>query len=163
MKLYIISHTLMAMLRRAYVDDYFVCVSVEEEYFYKCPDRLRLPLIFYLAHTATLYVNKLLMAGLIKVIWRWRAEEGRKRERKGEWKAVKTEISFVKECSNIITVCYHFTFVVVVVVVVVYFRRGWADILRPCLRQVLTRCHGMILWGHIYVYRKLWLLSAPRC
>ena len=39
----------------------------DEEYFNKCPDRLRLPLIFYLAHTATLYVNKLLLSGLIKV------------------------------------------------------------------------------------------------
>ena len=34
---------------------------------YKCPDRLRLPLIFYMGHTATLYVNKLLLAGLITV------------------------------------------------------------------------------------------------
>eukprot|EP00731_Ephydatia_muelleri_P018195 Em0011g235a len=32
---------------------------------YKCPDRLRLPLIFYMGHTASLYVNKLLLAGLI--------------------------------------------------------------------------------------------------
>ena len=40
---------------------------VDEKYMYKCPDRLRLPLIFYLAHPATLYVNKLLLAGLISV------------------------------------------------------------------------------------------------
>ncbi|XP_019854503.1 PREDICTED: ergothioneine biosynthesis protein 1-like isoform X1 [Amphimedon queenslandica] len=38
----------------------------DEKYFYMCPDRLRLPLIFYFGHTATLYVNKLLLAGLIK-------------------------------------------------------------------------------------------------
>jgi len=38
----------------------------DEQYFYKCPDRLRLPLIFYLCHTATLYVNKLLLAGMIE-------------------------------------------------------------------------------------------------
>ena len=35
---------------------------------YKSPDRLRLPLIFYLAHTASVYINKLLLAGLIRVI-----------------------------------------------------------------------------------------------
>ena len=40
---------------------------VDEQYLYKCPDRLRLPLIFYLAHPATLYVNKLLLASLISV------------------------------------------------------------------------------------------------
>ncbi|XP_071952204.1 uncharacterized protein [Antedon mediterranea] len=33
--------------------------------FYVCPDRLRLPLIFYYAHTATVYINKLILAGLI--------------------------------------------------------------------------------------------------
>ncbi|XP_046339628.2 uncharacterized protein LOC124120813 [Haliotis rufescens] len=38
----------------------------EESVFYKCPDRLRLPLIFYFAHTATVYVNKLLLASFIK-------------------------------------------------------------------------------------------------
>ena len=34
---------------------------------YKCPDRLRLPLVFYYAHTAVVYINKLMLAGLIKV------------------------------------------------------------------------------------------------
>ncbi|XP_077981461.1 uncharacterized protein LOC144436526 isoform X2 [Glandiceps talaboti] len=38
----------------------------DESVFFKCPDRLRLPLVFYYAHTATVYVNKLLIAGLIK-------------------------------------------------------------------------------------------------
>ena len=41
--------------------------SAGEEHFYKSPDRLRLPLIFYLAHTATLHVNKMMLAGLITV------------------------------------------------------------------------------------------------
>ena len=41
--------------------------TADEQYLYKCPDRLRLPLIFYLAHPATLYVNKLLLASLISV------------------------------------------------------------------------------------------------
>ena len=44
-----------------------ILLPTDEEYFYRSPDRLRLPLIFYLAHTATLYVNKMLLAGLIKV------------------------------------------------------------------------------------------------
>ena len=39
----------------------------DEQYMYKSPDRLRLPLIFYMAHTASVYINKLLLAGLIKV------------------------------------------------------------------------------------------------
>ncbi|XP_063962485.1 uncharacterized protein LOC135155919 [Lytechinus pictus] len=34
--------------------------------FYRAPDRLRLPLIFYFAHTATVYINKLMLAGLIE-------------------------------------------------------------------------------------------------
>ncbi|XP_033095635.1 uncharacterized protein LOC117100170 isoform X2 [Anneissia japonica] len=38
----------------------------EERVLNVCPDRLRLPLVFYLAHTATVYVNKLMLAGLIK-------------------------------------------------------------------------------------------------
>ncbi len=42
------------------------CIA-DEENFVKCPDRLRLPLIFYLAHTASVYVNKLMLAGLMKV------------------------------------------------------------------------------------------------
>lgn len=40
---------------------------LEEKSFYLCPDRLRLPLIFYVAHPATLYINKLLLAGMITV------------------------------------------------------------------------------------------------
>ncbi|KAJ8306303.1 hypothetical protein KUTeg_016848 [Tegillarca granosa] len=38
----------------------------DDSVFYKCPDRLRLPLIFYFCHTACVYVNKLMLAGLIK-------------------------------------------------------------------------------------------------
>ena len=40
---------------------------IDDRYFYKSPDRLRLPLIFYLGHTATLYINKLVLAGLLEV------------------------------------------------------------------------------------------------
>eukprot|EP00731_Ephydatia_muelleri_P028966 Em0020g610a len=39
----------------------------DEQDFYKCPDRLRLPLIFYIGHTATLYINKLSLAGLVRM------------------------------------------------------------------------------------------------
>lgn len=38
----------------------------DDSVIYKCPDRLRLPLIFYFCHTAVVYVNKLMLAGLIK-------------------------------------------------------------------------------------------------
>ncbi|XP_078381059.1 uncharacterized protein LOC144663860 isoform X1 [Oculina patagonica] len=38
----------------------------DESAFYKCPDRLRLPLIFYFGHTAAVYVNKLVLGGLLK-------------------------------------------------------------------------------------------------
>lgn len=34
--------------------------------FYKCPDRLRLPLIFYFCHTSVVYINKLILSGLLK-------------------------------------------------------------------------------------------------
>ncbi|PIK61917.1 hypothetical protein BSL78_01142 [Apostichopus japonicus] len=37
-----------------------------EDAFYMCPDRLRLPLIFYYGHTASVYVNKLLQAEFIQ-------------------------------------------------------------------------------------------------
>ena len=36
-----------------------------KEAFYMCPDRLRLPLIFYYAHTAVVYWNKMMLAGLV--------------------------------------------------------------------------------------------------
>ncbi|XP_041360130.1 ergothioneine biosynthesis protein 1-like isoform X1 [Gigantopelta aegis] len=38
----------------------------DETAFYKCPNRLRLSLIFYFAHTAAVYVNKLMLAGMLK-------------------------------------------------------------------------------------------------
>ena len=41
--------------------------ALDEKNMYKSPDRLRLPLIFYLGHTASVYINKLLLAGLIQV------------------------------------------------------------------------------------------------
>jgi 5-histidylcysteine sulfoxide synthase len=47
------------------LDELLFSAITDEQYLYKCPDRLRLPLIFYLAHPATLYVNKLLLAALI--------------------------------------------------------------------------------------------------
>ena len=43
------------------------CLS-DDSVFYVYPDRLRLPLIFYYGHTACVYINKLVLAGLIKVI-----------------------------------------------------------------------------------------------
>jgi hypothetical protein len=49
------------------LDELLFTAITDEKYLYKCPDRLRLPLIFYLAHPATLYVNKLLLASLISV------------------------------------------------------------------------------------------------
>lgn len=39
----------------------------DDSVFYKCPDRLRLPLIFYFGHTAAVYVNKLILAQLVQV------------------------------------------------------------------------------------------------
>ncbi|PIK41800.1 hypothetical protein BSL78_21358 [Apostichopus japonicus] len=36
-----------------------------EDAFYKSPDRLRLPLIFYFGHTASVYINKLILSNLI--------------------------------------------------------------------------------------------------
>ncbi|XP_072017965.1 uncharacterized protein [Amphiura filiformis] len=43
----------------------FTILSCEEA-FYKCPDRLRLPLIFYYGHTAVVYLNKVTLAGLLQ-------------------------------------------------------------------------------------------------
>ena len=39
----------------------------DEKYLYRCPDRLRLPLIFYLPHPSSMYINKLMLAGLLTV------------------------------------------------------------------------------------------------
>lgn len=38
----------------------------DESVFYKYPDKLRLPLIFYYGHTAAVYVNKLKLSGLLR-------------------------------------------------------------------------------------------------
>jgi hypothetical protein len=41
--------------------------SLKNEFaFNGCPDRLRLPIIFYYGHTACVYVNKLMMGGLLE-------------------------------------------------------------------------------------------------
>ena len=41
--------------------------AINDDYaYYMCPDRLRLPLIFYYGHTASVYVNKLVLADLVK-------------------------------------------------------------------------------------------------
>ena len=44
-----------------------IVYSPDDIYFYKSPDRLRLALIFYLGHTASMYINKLMLGGLIQV------------------------------------------------------------------------------------------------
>ena len=41
--------------------------SADPKYLYTCPDRLRLPLVFYVAHPSSVYVNKLLLGGVIDV------------------------------------------------------------------------------------------------
>ena len=46
---------------------FYAHVLADESVFYKCPDRLRLPLIFYYGHTACVYVNKMILADLIQV------------------------------------------------------------------------------------------------
>ncbi|KAL5016943.1 hypothetical protein ScPMuIL_006532 [Solemya velum] len=38
----------------------------DESVFYKRPDNLRLPMIFYFGHTAVVYVNKMMIAGMIQ-------------------------------------------------------------------------------------------------
>ncbi|KAL5473548.1 hypothetical protein EMCRGX_G028041 [Ephydatia muelleri] len=50
--------------------------KLDEQDFYKCPDRLRLPLIFYIGHTATLYINKLSLAGLVRASLRDGSSDG---------------------------------------------------------------------------------------
>ncbi|XP_078484888.1 uncharacterized protein LOC100176451 [Ciona intestinalis] len=58
---------LLAYFENAYdLDEWLFTSLKDEECFYKCPDRLRLPLVFYFCHTAVLYIHKLTMAGLIK-------------------------------------------------------------------------------------------------
>jgi hypothetical protein len=39
----------------------------DDSVYYLCPDRLRLPLIFYYGHTAAVFINKLVLANLIQV------------------------------------------------------------------------------------------------
>jgi 5-histidylcysteine sulfoxide synthase len=48
-----------------HLDEALFSSITDEQCLYKCPDRLRLPLVFYLAHPATFYVNKLLLVSLI--------------------------------------------------------------------------------------------------
>jgi hypothetical protein len=42
---------------------------VDDSVYYLCPDRLRLPLIFYYGHTAAVFINKLVLANKIKVVF----------------------------------------------------------------------------------------------
>lgn len=59
-----------ASLRRYFLDSWqlnemlFEAIT-EEEAFYSSPDPLRNPLIFYYGHTATFYINKLVVSGLL--------------------------------------------------------------------------------------------------
>ena len=39
----------------------------EKDFIYEQPNRLRHPLIFYYGHTATFFINKLILANIIKV------------------------------------------------------------------------------------------------
>ncbi|XP_048394661.1 uncharacterized protein LOC125456049 isoform X2 [Stegostoma tigrinum] len=48
------------------LDETLFSALKDESSFYLCPDRLRLPLIFYYCHPPVLYINKLLLTGLIK-------------------------------------------------------------------------------------------------
>ncbi|XP_072429820.1 uncharacterized protein [Chiloscyllium punctatum] len=48
------------------LDETLFSALKDESSFYLCPDRLRLPLIFYFCHPPVLYINKLLLTGLIK-------------------------------------------------------------------------------------------------
>ena len=58
-------------LRRRYFEntwaltDTLFCSLRDDSLFYAIPDALRRPLIFYSAHAATLYANKMHLAGLI--------------------------------------------------------------------------------------------------
>ena len=65
-----------AELKRREIRDYFHAtydryeqlfeVLASNEAYYKKPIPLRHPLIFYLGHTATFFINKLILAGLLK-------------------------------------------------------------------------------------------------
>src|SRR5689334_19671028 len=47
------------------IDEHLYDTLADEKAFYLRPEPLRHPLIFYLGHTATFYVNKLMVAKLI--------------------------------------------------------------------------------------------------
>ncbi|XP_031552962.1 ergothioneine biosynthesis protein 1-like [Actinia tenebrosa] len=58
-------------VRRYFIDSYDLYENLftslkDETVFYKTPDVLRLPLIFYYGHTAAVYINKLILAGLLE-------------------------------------------------------------------------------------------------
>lgn len=63
--------TLIHKLRRRYFEntwaltDTLFCSLRDDSLFYAIPDALRRPLIFYSAHAATLYANKMHLAGLV--------------------------------------------------------------------------------------------------
>jgi 5-histidylcysteine sulfoxide synthase len=57
-------------LKRYFVNTYSIDEGIfsalkDPKYLYTCPDRLRLPLVFYVAHPSSVYVNKLLLGGVI--------------------------------------------------------------------------------------------------
>ena len=47
------------------LDDRLYDSLIDEDAFYLRADPLRHPLIFYIGHTATFYINKLILAGII--------------------------------------------------------------------------------------------------
>lgn len=47
------------------LNDTLFCSLANDSIFYSIPDKLRRPLIFYTAHPAALYVNKMHQAGLL--------------------------------------------------------------------------------------------------
>lgn len=58
-------------IRNYFLNSYSLNESIftvlkDERTFYFYPDKLRLPLIFYYGHTAAVYINKLILTGLIK-------------------------------------------------------------------------------------------------
>jgi len=58
---------LLAYFQHSYsMNEWLFSSLKEEKCFYCCPDRLRLPLIFYYTHTAVVYINKLNLANMIK-------------------------------------------------------------------------------------------------
>jgi hypothetical protein len=78
--------------------------------FYAIPDKLRRPLVFYFAHPAALYINKLHQAGLVGEFLSFKFEKGREEGEEGGVQPAFFSDSAVCDSSSCVTHHHFYTY-----------------------------------------------------